>query len=94
MSQIIILIALFGATDDFTFSGTRLQLSNYPILVRLRWLIIGIALGCIIIQYRLPSDSPWTWALLIIFLITMAKKRVPKMEKSSVAAKEVISPNA
>jgi hypothetical protein len=73
---LVILIALFGAIDDFSFNGTRFKLSNNPILIRIRWLIIGLALGCLIAQYDIPRDKFWPWAVLLVFLITMVKKKV------------------
>ena len=74
MLGIIIIITILSISDEVAFSGQRLRLNNHPAMIRVRWLLVGIAIGFQISGYDLLSNSVLCWAFIVVFLITMAKK--------------------
>jgi hypothetical protein len=75
MIYIIVFLTLIGAIDDIAFSGERLEPNNLPLLVRIRWAIIGAAVFSISIDYDWPANEIWPWVVFGLFLITMAKRK-------------------
>lgn len=70
------IIALVGAVDDMTFSGRRLAFVNNPLLIRLRWMIIGGAISSVLFEVQWDHMSIGTWCVLAVFLLTMVKVKV------------------
>jgi len=61
---------LFG---DFSVAGRRLELSRHPIMLRLRWLGIGMALALVFSGYRWEQTGWLGWAAVAILFLSSAR---------------------
>jgi hypothetical protein len=67
---LVVLNILFGS---ISITGKRLKFMDHPILVRLRYLAVGMFIGMFICSYEWSSDGLAGWICIILLAISTAR---------------------
>jgi hypothetical protein len=79
---------LFG---EFSMTGRRLELSQHPLVLRLRWLSIGMVLALVLSGYKWEKTGWVGWATVAILLFSSARHFAPTSARKTVSSNDSAS---